>query len=567
MSHGKAHNGDGKGDGDGYVGRTVHWEGESTNLDRVHRTDAIVSNALLRAAVESANDSIIITEAALDTPGPRIEYVNPAFTRMTGYGVDEVIGKTPRILQGPRTDRELLRRLRRDLASSKSFHGETVNYRKDGSEYYVEWRITPLTDDAGDVVKWVAIQRDVTPRVRAEQEREQLLERERSARELVERQSRLKDEFLATLSHELRTPLSAIVGWTHVLRQKQDPAEIARGLAVIHRNAKAQTQLIEDLLDMNRIILGQIRLDVQLVELGTIIEGAMESIRHAAEQKGVRLSRMIDPLAGPVSGDPARLQQVIWNLLANAVKFTPAGGQVEVVCERINCHVEISVTDSGVGIRPDFLPHVFDRFRQADATVARRFGGLGLGLAIVKSLVELHGGQVRAKSPGDGRGSTFVVHLPLPAAQQDGQSARPAATPDDLQDEVNCPYRLRGLRVMVVDDEQDARDLVQLILEDCEATVAAAGSVEDALRQMDEFRPDVLVSDIGMPVIDGYDFIRAVRKRSADRGGRVPALALTAFARSEDRRRALLAGFDMHVSKPIEPAEMLAAVGRLATRG
>ena len=526
-----------------------------------------VSQPLLKAAVESANDAIIITEARLEEPGPLIEYVNPAFARMTGWGVDEIIGKNPRVLQGPKTDRGLLRRLRDDLANRRSFHGETINYRKDGTEYTVEWRITPLFDEAGEVVKWVAIQRDVTDRVREQAEREHLLEREKHARAEAERESRLKDEFLATLSHELRTPLNAIVGWTHLLMRDgavQDDG-VREGLGVISRNAGAQTQLIEDLLDMSRVITGRLRLEVQRVDMPTVIEAAVAAVRPAADAKGVRLHQIVDNTTAPVAGDPVRLQQVVWNLLTNAVKFTPAGGRVQLVLERVNSHVELSVSDSGLGIKPEFLPHVFDRFRQEDASTTRRQGGLGLGLAIVKHLVELHGGHVRAKSPGEGHGSTFVVALPVSVAHQPDPSAPPVPSGLDGE-EGDCPPDLTGVDVLVVDDDVDSRGLMQRILSDCGMKVVAAASAAEALEHFARHRPRLLVSDIGMPGMDGYKLMQTIRAKSRSEGGQIPAVAVTAFARSEDRRRALIAGFDTHVSKPIEPAELLAVLARLATR-
>ena len=520
---------------------------------------------LLRAAVESANDAIIIPEALLELPGPRIEYVNPAFARMTGYSVDEVLGQTPRILQGEKTDRELLRRLRDDLKNSRSFHGETINYRKDGTSYFVEWRITPLFGKDGRVEKWVAIQRDVSTRVRDQQERNELLEREKLARADAEHQSRMKDEFLATLSHELRTPLNAIVGWSHLLTRdgQTNEKDLKQGLDVIARNATAQTQLIEDLLDMSRIITGRIRLEVQHVDLPGVIEAAVAAVRHAAEAKDIRLHQIVDPLAGPVSGDPGRLQQVIWNLLNNALKFTPAGGRVQVVLERVNSHVELSISDTGIGVRPEFLPLVFDRFRQQDATTTRRQGGLGLGLAIVKHLVELHGGSVRAKSPGEGQGSTFIVALPVSLVHREMTETPPV--PDGLEGD-GCPPRLKGMKILVVDDEPDTRNLVKRILADCQADVVLAASAADALDSFHERKPDLIVSDIGMPGMDGYRLMQTIRQKSKEHGGQVPAVAVTAFARSEDRRRALLAGFDTHVSKPIEPAELLVVLARLATR-
>jgi PAS domain S-box-containing protein len=408
--------------------------------------------------------------------------------------------------------------------------------------------------------------RDITERKQAEAERERLLVSEKEARERAERETRMKDEFLATLSHELRTPLSAILGWANVLRATDKPEEIAEGLQVIERNARAQTQIIEDLLDMSRIISGNARLDVQQVDLVPVIKSALESVKPMAAGRGIKLTSVLDPLAGPISGDPARLQQILWNLLTNGLKFTPKGGRVQVVLERVDSHIEISVNDTGQGITPEFLPQVFDRFRQADATTTRQHRGLGLGLAIVKNLAELHGGSVRAKSGGLNQGSTFTILLPLAIAKIDSE---PDRRHPRGQDSGGLPQEnpdLRGLRILAVDDEADARQLVKRILSSCGATVETAASAADALEWLKMNKPDVLITDIGMPGEDGYAVIRKVRQLGVEDGGNIPAIALTAFARSEDRRRAILSGFQMHMAKPIEPSELVAMVASLAGR-
>jgi len=391
-------------------------------------------------------------------------------------------------------------------------------------------------------------------------------EREREAREQAQLETRMKDEFLATLSHELRTPLNAILGWAAILRSSSEMKDVTEGIEVIERNARAQTQIIEDLLDMSRIISGKTRLEVQRVDLVPVIEAAMESVRPAAAAREIRMTSVLDPAAGPISGDPARLQQVLWNLLTNALKFTSKGGRVHVLLERVNSHVEISVGDTGQGISPEFLPHVFDRFRQADASTTRAHRGLGLGLAITKNLIELHGGTVRAKSPGLDQGSTFSILLPVSIAKltADAASRHPSAhSRDDALDETPS---LSGLRILAVDDEADARFLMKRILTDCGATVETADSGAAALRLITSMKPDVLISDIGMPDEDGYAVIRKVRQLPADEGGNVPAIALTAFARSDDRRRAILSGFQMHMAKPVEPSELVAMVASLAGR-
>lgn len=395
-----------------------------------------------------------------------------------------------------------------------------------------------------------------------------LYEREREARAHAERMGELKDEFLATLSHELRTPLSAILGWTQVIAHRpMEPAELRNAIQVIERNARAQTRLIEDLLDMSRIAAGQVRLDVQEVYPAGVVEAALETVRPAAEAKEIRILKLLDPKAGPIAGDPSRLQQVFWNLLSNAIKFTPRGGRVQVVLQRVDSHLDLSVADTGIGIDPDFLPFVFERFRQADASTTRRQGGLGLGLAIAKHLVELHGGSISAASEGPGSGTTFTVKLPITVLQRvQAQEARrhPSAEREAILPAIQPD--LAGLSVIVVDDDADARDLLRRVLSDCGALVRTAASAVEALQLLAQTKADVLVTDIGMPEADGYELLKRVRALGASHGGAIPMIALTAFARSEDRTRALRAGFRMHVSKPVEPIELCVAVANAAGR-
>jgi signal transduction histidine kinase/ActR/RegA family two-component response regulator len=399
---------------------------------------------------------------------------------------------------------------------------------------------------------------------RSAEERARLLEAEQGARREVERVSLMKDEFLATLSHELRTPLNAVLGWTELLlgRGFQEP-ELQRGLEIIARNARAQSQLIEDLLDMNRIVSGKIRLDVQRVDLPAIVEAALESVAPSIAAKGLRLRKTIDPHAGPVYGDPNRLQQVVWNLLSNAVKFTPRDGKVDVIVQRVNSHVEVTVADSGIGVGPEFLPHLFERFRQAETSITRKFGGLGLGLAIVKQLVELHGGNIRAESLGEGQGATFVVALPLRAVRGFDEPTREHPTTRKATPVPKGAALLTGLTILVVDDEADARELLRVVLQDAAAEVEVASDADEALKLLSQRKFSALVSDIGMPGRDGYELIRELRVRPAAEGGRTPAIALTAFARSEDRTRAMLAGYQVHLSKPIEPRELVATLKSL----
>jgi PAS domain S-box-containing protein len=384
----------------------------------------------------------------------------------------------------------------------------------------------------------------------------------------AEESSQLKDEFLATVSHELRNPLNAIQGWARMLRAGQIPQEgIPKALDTIERNARAQTQLIDDLLDVSRIITGKLRMDVRPTNPNFFLEAAIEAVQPAAEAKGVRIQKVIDTGGPPVPGDPVRLQQVVWNLLSNAIKFTPRGGHVRILLERVNSHVEIVVSDSGQGIPAEFLPHVFDRFRQADQRSTRKHGGMGLGLAIVKHLIELHGGSVDAASAGANQGATFTVRLPVAPIYQVDPAAggvHPAAR--SLLPEAEFAERLDGVRVLVVDDEPDTRELLKVGLENCGAEVTVAASVADALRAIERAAPDVLISDIGMPDEDGYDLIRQVRRSAAKDGGRVPAIALTAYARVEDRLKALRSGYHMHVPKPVELAELITVVDSLVKR-
>ncbi|WP_342119949.1 PAS domain-containing protein [Pseudoduganella sp. OTU4001] len=398
---------------------------------------------------------------------------------------------------------------------------------------------------------------------RAAEERKVLLDRERYARAEAERSSQMKDEFLATLSHELRTPLTAILGWSQVLRRgNRSPEEQVRGLETIERNARAQAQLIEDLLDMGRITSGKVMLDMKLLLPASVVDAALEAVRPAAEAKGIRLERDF-AATGHVAADANRLQQVVWNLLTNALKFTPRGGTVRASIWAYEGHAVITVTDSGIGIRPEFLPHVFERFRQADASTTRRHGGLGLGLSIVKHLVEQHGGTVSAASEGEGTGASFSVRLPLASGELRAQRMHSPPRSDKMPLPDMGLRDLGGLQVLLVDDEADARDLISRILRDCNCQVQSAGTAAEALALARAGRFDLLLSDIGMPDVDGFELLSRIRALGPARGGSLPAIALTAFARPEDRLRALESGFLDHVPKPIEPSELIATIGRV----
>jgi signal transduction histidine kinase len=401
---------------------------------------------------------------------------------------------------------------------------------------------------------------------RVEAERMSLLEREQVARAEAERASRAKDEFIATLSHELRTPLNSVLGWARLLRTgKLDAGGVAQAVEAIERGATTQAQIVDDLLDVSRIVRGALRLDVRPVDLAPVIAAAVDTVRPAAQARDMEIA-VFHGAPGPVSGDPGRLQQVVWNLLANAIKFTPPGGRVEVRTEAVADGVQISVSDNGKGIPRDFVPHLFERFRQADSSTTRAHGGLGLGLAIVRHLVEAHGGTVGAESPGPGLGSVFTVRLPLAAParprSRTGESMAVVAPPPPS----GAGPSLASVRVLVVDDDPDTREAVRRLLEQAGAEVVSAGSADEALEALQRAPPDVLVSDIAMPGRDGYDLIRQVRLLAPERGGRVPAAALTAFTQVEHRREALVAGYQAWLPKPIEPTALTEAVARLAGR-
>jgi PAS domain S-box-containing protein len=477
------------------------------------------------------------------------EYTGATPAEMEGWGWQSV--HDPEML--PR----VLERWRDSLNTGEPFEMEFPLKGADGSFRSFLTRVIPLKDEQGRVLRWFGTNTDVEELRRALREAEEA--------------NRLKDEFLATLSHELRTPLTAILGWARMLSGGQlDGASTARALTTIERNAQAQSQLIEDILDVSRVITGKLRLEVQPVNLAAVIESAINAVLPAADAKGIRLQRVLDTGASMVSGDPARLQQVIWNLLSNAIKFTPRGGRVQVKLERVNSHVEITVTDDGQGISPDILPYIFERFRQADSSTTRAHGGLGLGLAIVRHLVEMHGGTVRAESRGEDQGATFTIKLPLVVMRSfdmrrasDAERVHPTASADVPFD---CPSELEGLRLLVVDDEADTRTLLKAVLERCGASVVAVASAGEALAALKETRPDVLISDLGMPEEDGYTLIKKVRALSPEDGGRTPSAALTAYARVEDRMKVLRAGFQIHIPKPVEPAELITVVANLAGR-
>jgi PAS domain S-box-containing protein len=443
--------------------------------------------------------------------------------------------------------------------------------RKDGSYAWAIDSAQPRFAENGEFMGYVGSVFDITERKNAEKEREKLLEGEQQARLVAEQANRLKDEFLATLSHELRTPLNAILGWSQMIQSRDlTESQMQKAFQTIERSARAQNQLIDDLLDVSRIITGKLRLDVRAVELSNVITAAVDAVRPAAEAKNIRLQTLLDPQAGPISGDPDRLQQVVWNLLSNAVKFTPKEGRVQVRLERVNSHVEIVISDTGKGIEADFLPYVFDRFRQSDGSMTRRHGGLGLGLAIVRQLVELHGGTVTVNSAGENQGSTFTVFLPLlPVRSEpanDPLRVHPTARNNDAKILEDSSQELLGLCILLVEDEADSRDLLNVVLTSSGAKVETANSAAEALKKIKREKFDIVVSDIGMPEEDGFSLIGKVRNLPEEQNGNVPAIALTAYARAEDRIRALRCGFQLHIAKPVEPIELIAAVANLTGR-
>ncbi len=511
---------------------------------------SLTAEMLLGGIIDSSEDAIVSKDL-----NSVVTSWNKSAERIFGYTAEEMIGQSvAKLFPADRLSEEshILARLH---AGERVEHFESVRRRKDGVFIDVSLTISPIRDAGGRIVGASKIARDIT-------EQKQALQKLAAAHEQLKRADRLKAEFVATLSHELRTPLTAILGWIQILKEGSSAEELEQGLQIIERNVRMQSQLIEDLLDMSRIEAGKVSLDVQRLDLAAVVSAAMETVRPAADAKEIRLTSAFASLNGIIMGDKHRLQQIVWNLLTNAVKFTPKKGRVHVVIERINSHVEISVVDSGQGIPPEFLPQVFDRFRQADASTTRRHGGLGLGLSIAKNLTELHGGTLRAASAGTGQGAVFTVHLPLLPVRHDPEHVA-IAERNAVVDESPVKIDLGGIRVLAVDDEADAVDVVRRILERNGATVQTASSMEEALALFQGSMPDVILSDIGMPEHDGYELITRLRALPGGKG--VPAVALTALARSEDRTRALRAGFQMHVAKPVDASELLAVVQNLAS--
>jgi PAS domain S-box-containing protein len=526
--------------------------------DQRHTQEALRrSEERLRISQELSLDAFTILDSVRDETGALADfvwtYVNPKAAEILQRPVKELVGqRLLEVLPGNRTNSELFERYVRVVETGEP-HDLELSYNTDGVVGWFRNMAVKLED--GLAISFS----DITQRKQAEAEREQLLAREQAAREQAEAANRIKDEFLAVLSHELRSPLNPILGWSKLLQTgKLDAQASHRALETIERNAKLQTQLIDDLLDVSRILRGKMALNIYPINLVTIVESALETVRLAAEAKHIQIRTVATLDNGQVSGDSARLQQIVWNLLSNAIKFTPDGGKVEIRLDQIDTYAQIQVRDTGKGINPDFLPYVFDYFRQEDGKITRKFGGLGLGLAIVRHLTELHGGTVHADSPGEGQGATFMVRFPLMAfAAASDQEISTAAQSVDLSQ----------LRILVVDDEEDMRDLVQVILEQQGAQVTVAASAAEVLMLFDRQQPDILISDIGMPDMDGYMLMQQIRQRSPQQGGLIRAIALTAYAGEYDQRQALKVGFQKHIPKPVEPEALVNAISELMISG
>lgn len=524
----------------------------------------------LRVTLASIGDAVIAT----NNDGV-ITFINPVAEQITGWSTAEASGKPIyevfKIINEENRARvtspfETIK----DKGQIVGLANHTVLITKDGTEVPIEDSGAPIKDPSGKIIGVIIVFHDVSKRRREELEREQLLTREQAARAAAETSDRLKDEFLATVSHELRTPLNAILGWAATLALgDQDPQMVQRGLTTIERNAKAQAQIISDILDVSRIITGKLRLEFRPVELATVLRAAVDTLSPTAAAKSIGIKLIVDHENGLVAGDPDRLQQVIWNLIANAIKFTPKEGMIDIHLQRIDSHMELTVSDNGPGISSEFLPHVFERFRQADSSTTRAHGGLGLGLAIVRHLAELHGGHVTAASEGHGRGSTFKLNLPVASAVMGQTSGEIVMKLRELvkADQAQLVTKdLSGLRVLVVDDEPDTLEILSMMLNQSGASVRTATSSADALRTFGEWQPNVLLSDLGMPGEDGYTLINRIRALAPERGGNIPAAAITAHVREEDREKVFAAGYQAHIAKPVDPAKLLTALAGLTGR-
>jgi len=507
-----------------------------------------------RTVFESMNDGFCVIEMLFDDQNQPIDYrfleINPVFEQQTG--LKQAKGKTVRQLLPQLEDHWF------EIYGQVALTGESIRF-EEGSDVMSRWfDVSAFRIEPPESRKVALLFKDISERKQVERERDRLFEQEQATRAEAERANRIKDEFLAVLSHELRSPLNPILGWTKLLQTRNfDQARTAEALAIIERNAKLQTQLIDDLLDIAKILRGKLSMDMAPVNLTGIIASAIDTVKAAALSKSILLYPDL-PNIGWVSGDTKRLQQIVWNLLSNAIKFTPSGGRIELCLTQVGDEAEIIVRDTGKGIHPDFLPHIFESFQQEDLSITRKYGGLGLGLAIVHQLVADHGGSITAESPGEGLGATFTVRLPLLNATADIQRSEeplPQPAPD-----------LTGIRVLAVDDDPDARELVTVLLSQYGAEVLTVASAAEVLANLETFQPDLLVSDIGMPEVDGYSLIQQIRSRPAEKGGRIPAIALTAYAREIDQQRVIRSGYQRHVTKPLDPEQLAQTVVALVQR-
>ncbi|BAU10275.1 two-component hybrid sensor and regulator [Leptolyngbya sp. NIES-3755] len=528
---------------------------EITELKRLSQTSQ--ANELIYRHLADTMPQILWTA----NPDGGVDYYNQRWYDYTGMTYEQTQGWGWKPVLHP-DDLQRCIDIWSEAVQTGGFYQIEYRFRRasDGQYRWHLGRAFPLRDEAGTIIKWFGSSTDIHDQKQAIEERDQALERERAARTELEKASRIKDEFLAVVSHELRSPLNPILGWSRLLRSKPfDDVSRDRALETIERNAKLQSQLIDDLLDVSRILRGKLSVAIAPVNLVSVIEAAIETIIIAAETKSIQIHKHFEPQVGRVGGDFNRLQQVIWNLLTNAIKFTPEGGQVEIYLTQTEQSAQIQIRDTGKGIRADALPYIFERFRQADNGTTRQFGGLGLGLAIVQNIVEIHKGTIKADSAGENQGATFTVEIPLFAQPITEVAYAPPV--EDIQD---SERPLSGLKLLVVDDEADARELNQFLLEQYGATVKVAASATEALPLVTHLLPDLIVSDLGMPLVDGYEFIQRVRQLPANQGGEIPAIALTAYVREEDRIAAIAAGFQAHLTKPLEPTELLKTILRLS---
>jgi PAS domain S-box-containing protein len=539
-------------------GRVRGWI--ASMLDISDRKPIDEARALLASIVDSSDDAIISKN--LDGI---ITSWNASAERLFGYAAAEVIGRSITVIIPPERlneETEIIRRLRQGQTID---HFETQRLTKDGRLVPIALTVSPVRNRQGVVVGASKIARDISYRIRADEERARLLANEQAARAEAEAANRGKDEFLATVSHELRTPLNAILGWATMLEQAAPPdGRMARGLQSIHRNTRTLAQLVDDLLDVSRMISGKMRLDLVPMDLGDVIDAAAEAVLPAASAKDIAVNVVVDPAARSMVGDPIRLQQAVWNLLSNAVKFTPAGGRVDIGTRVDGGEIELAVSDSGIGIDATFLPYVFDRFRQADASSTRAQTGLGLGLAIVRHLVELHGGTVRAESDGRNAGTRFAIRLPRRYVPFIALDSRKPATPPVAARAAAGP-RLDGLRILIVDDDRESCEMMLEALQSYGASIRATASASDAVDALSDFTPDLVLSDIAMPGRNGYAVLSEVRALEVTLGRHLPVAAVTAYAHPADRERAIAAGFDDYLAKPVDPAALASAVAALTS--